>query len=88
MPHPPQAHAAEQRIFAGTGSLTDAPARLMTSDDYGTTWAEVARHESPPGGFSRVYFLGATEGMLFASGREHPDGAPFGWCLVTGRLAE
>lgn len=63
--------AQGENLYAGTGSLTGAPALLMVSDDRGESWTELLRHESPPDGFSRFYYSGATPELLFVAGREH-----------------
>ena len=61
-------------IYAGTGSLGDAPALVMATADGGRSWTEVLRHESPPGGFSRFLYSGATPDLLFVAGREFGTG--------------
>lgn len=67
-------------LYAGTGSLSGQPARLMASTDRGESWTEVLRHESPADRFSRVYFLGTTDEMLLVSGQEHPaPDVPLAW---------
>lgn len=63
----------DETIYAGTGSLSGRPARLMESHDRGESWTEVLRHESPGDRFSRFYFVAATGTELFVSGQEHPD---------------
>ncbi|MCA9709998.1 MAG: hypothetical protein KDK70_29435, partial [Myxococcales bacterium] len=67
-------------LYAGTGSLTGAPALLMASQDRGEHWEEVLRHDSGPETFSRFYFVGATPRRLFVSGRELPaPGRAMAW---------
>lgn len=67
-------------IYVGTGSLTNAPALLMASEDHGQSWTELLRRESPADRFSRFYFVGATEQLLFVSGRDHPSpSTSFAW---------
>lgn len=55
-------------IYAGTGSITGAPALLMASTDFGESWTEVHRRESAADEFSRFYFVGATPTRMFVSG--------------------
>ena len=55
-------------IYAGTGSVTGAPALLMASTDFGESWTEVHRRESAADEFSRFYFVGATPTRMFVSG--------------------
>lgn len=67
-------------IYTSTGSLTGAPALLLSSRDHGESWTELLRRESAPERFSRIYFVGATPSLLFASGRDHPDPSEsFAW---------
>jgi hypothetical protein len=61
-----------ESIYAGTGSLTGAPALLVRSDDRGDSWTEVLRRESADDRFSRFYTLGATSDVLFAWGEDSP----------------
>ncbi|MCX4247898.1 beta propeller repeat protein [Paraliomyxa miuraensis] len=69
-----------EAIYATTGSLNGRPALLLESHDHGEHWTEILRRESAPDRFSRFYFVGATEQLLFVSGREHPDpGEPLAW---------
>lgn len=61
-----------ESIYAGTGSLTGAPALVVRSDDRGDSWTEVLRRESASDRFSRFYTLGATSTELFAWGEDSP----------------
>lgn len=67
-------------LYAGTGSVTGQPARVMASDDLGASWTEVLRRESPADAFSRFYTTAANSQLLYVGGRELPAGGPyFAW---------
>jgi hypothetical protein len=69
-----------ESLYAGTGSLSGAPALLMRSEDRGESWTEVLRRESAVDRYSRFYFLGATPTQLFVAGRDYPaPGVGFAW---------
>ena len=78
------------RILVGTGSRSHKPAFLMASDDQGETWMELFRHESPPGMYSRIYNVGATDNVTFVSGRVKQHGeskSGFAYIRYTGEAS-
>lgn len=69
------------RLFATTGSLSDAPAFVVSTDDGGESWIE--EHSTrADGGHTRYRHVAATATQLVAAGRTYgPAGAPFAHAL-------
>ena len=78
------------RLWLTTGSLEGAPARVMSTEDFGESWREelVVPPQEGPGNFVRILYAGATPDRLVTTGRLMPGTESFAHTYSAGAWTE